>query len=336
MKRRIILSLIVITHLVGCASYPSPEDAQPTPGRYQSLYDGQPATVYGTQIPSESPGEAVAKGDQAARRGDLDMALWHYVQALEMNDSNADVFYRVGSLHERRDNHALAAVAYRLALRRKPNHVGANEGLGLELLRQRQYDRARDHLDRVVARDKNRWRAQNGLGILADLNGENGAAITHFKAALAAQPDSSMILNNLGYSLYLSGDLEGASQAFNRAATIDPRQGHARRNLGLVYARQGAYGEAVETLAATTERASALNDVGYLAMLNGDLEEAEYLLQEATLISPRYYVKAHENLARVDELRNTSFRSEPAAPPRARPALQLDDGGAGGSRASAD
>jgi Flp pilus assembly protein TadD len=271
-----------------------------------------------------SASEAVSKGDEAARQGNLDMALYYYVQALERDDRDAEVFYRVGAIHDRRDNHALAAVAYRLAVRQDADHVGANEGLGLELLRQRKYQEAEVHLRRAAERDRERWRAHNGLGVLADLEGDHARAVDHFKTALVANPNSANVLNNLGYSLYLAGDLDAAAGVFQRATTSNPGYGFAWRNLGLVYARRGEYALAVEALTHAMERASAFNDVGYLAMLNGDYEEAEYLLQEATVLSPRYFVKAHENLARVDELRNGGVQPVSFSPDMAAAGRGLD------------
>jgi Flp pilus assembly protein TadD len=127
------------------------------------------------------------------------------------------------------------------------------------------------------------------------------AAIVRYLAAIELQPDSAMLLNNLGYSFYLSGDFDKSAVEFVAAISRDSGYAPARRNLGLLYARKGAYSDAVELLASVMTEAAAYNDVGYMAMLKQDYPSAERLLTEAVERSPTYYEIAATNLAAVKQ-----------------------------------
>jgi Flp pilus assembly protein TadD len=79
------------------------------------------------------------------------------------------------------------------------------------------------------------------------------------------------------------------------ALTIDKTYETAWKNLGLLYARTRRYEQAVEVLQISGDKPVALNDVGYIAMLNQDYPEAEALLDEALRSSPRHFETAFRN-----------------------------------------
>ncbi len=52
-------------------------------------------------------------------------------------------------------------------------------------------------------------------------------------------PNDADLLNNLGYSLKQSGNLEAAAQHFIQALTLNPRHADAQHNLGLILMDRG-------------------------------------------------------------------------------------------------
>ncbi len=298
-------ALVVLLLLSGCAAIPQNNDhSGADPPRYSGLYDGKSALTYGTAFPAGSAAEAVARGDAALQRGDLDRALFEYVQALEKNANDGETFYKIGSIHAARGNMALANIAYGYCLKHAPQHAGALEGLGLNLLELRQYKEARRQLEHALAADPKRWRAANGLGVIADLRGDYIGAQVNYRAALAIEPESAMVHNNLGYSIYLAGDLQAAAREFYAATRMDSRYERAWRNLALVYARLGWYENAISVFAHVEDTPSAYNDTGYICMLDGDYRNADRLFREAIRRSPAYYETAQRNLARNEALRS--------------------------------
>ena len=293
----VIGSLMLVGVLAGCASNPR-SGADDT---YAALYDGESTTAYSTAFPVASPEEAYRNGDAAMNAGDPDRALFEYLRGLKMERApQAEPLYRIGTIHHRRDNHRLAMLAYQWALEVEAIHIGAKTGLGIVYLQQRQYDQAEQQLQPVVENGKAPWQAFNALGVIADIQGDYAKAQGYYEQGLADNPMVPRMLNNLGYSHYLEGDWPAARQALRQALAIDPSYELAWRNLGLVHARDGDYDFAIEAVARNGERAEALNDIGYIAMVDGRYAEAMNFFQEAMRQSPAYYVTASENARQLD------------------------------------
>lgn len=295
--------------ITGCASMGGTETAasagdggDPSGG----LYEGQPEVVFATEFPVKSAEEAIARADKALHEGDMDLALYMYVRAYDLDKDNAHALARIGEIHESRGNQRLATMAYTGVLRIEPNHAQALQSLGLIYLQSKSHDEAQALLERAIIEDPGLWNAQNGIGILADMRGEHARAIKAYDAALAANPGSGLLLNNRGYSLYLDGQYEAASRDFLEAAANGAER--AWLNLGLVRARQKQYSVAMQMMARNVSIEVAYNDVGYIAMRQGDLAIAEKYFHKAIGLSPRYFEAAQRNLT---ELRDQIVTEEP-------------------------
>ncbi|NCF73748.1 MAG: tetratricopeptide repeat protein [Gammaproteobacteria bacterium] len=188
-------------------------------------------------------------------------------------------------------------MAYTGVLRIEPNHAQALQSLGLIYLQSKNHDEAQALLERAIIEDPGLWNAQNGIGILADMRGEHARAIKAYDAALAANPGSGLLLNNRGYSLYLDGQYQAASRDFLEAAANGAER--AWLNLGLVRARQKQYSVAMQMMARNVSIEVAYNDVGYIAMRQGDLAIAEKYFHKAIGLSPRYFEAAQRNLTEL-------------------------------------
>lgn len=259
------------------------------------------------------PADIMKAGDEAARRGELDRAASLYMQAIELEPS-AELWYRLGYIYARLDKKSLAVQAYAAALSLDDQHAGAHEELGLLLLEAKRREQARTQLARAAELDPKRWRAHNALGVLADARGDYPSAIAHYEAALAVNPNSPMLLNNLGYSHYLAGDFARAAEYYGKSLAIDPAYRPAMANVALLHARRRDYEKALEIMLKLGDRPRAYNDIGYVALRNGDFDIAEPLLNEAVRLSPTYYRKAHENLQRLHNERDQRMAREQRPP----------------------
>lgn len=283
--------LIVALTLSGCAPGTTTQPEDPVERKAEKI--------------RQLPEDIMKAGDEAARGGDLQRAASLYTQAIEIAP-NSELWHRLGFVYDRLDKKPLAAQAYGNALRFDENNAAAREDLGLLLLESKRRDQAKVQLTRAVELDPKRWRAHNALGVLADGTGDYATAIAHYDAALAANPNSPMLLNNLGYSNYLAGNLDQAAELYTRALALSPDYLPAKANVALLYARRRDYEKALELMLKIAEPPRAHNDVGFVALQNGDLDAAEDLLTEAIRLSPSYYRTAHENLQRVKDARGTS------------------------------
>ena len=282
-RRAGILLIGVTLGLVGCAGAPT-----------------QPSSSSAEQISAATASVGTrTRADEARAQGDTDLALRLFVEAADADSSDAESLYQIGAIYEERGDTNRAARAYARAVQVDSAHARALEGLGLRYFADRQLEQARPLLTRAVAADPELWRSHNTLGLIADSLGEHSVAAKHYAVALAIRPGAPGILNNRGYSSYLGGDLAAAERDFRAALTTDPTYERAWQNLGLVYARRGDYTTAVATLSRVASKHVAANDVGYIAMISGDYEQAELLFADAIRLSPRYYDTANKNAAEL-------------------------------------
>ncbi|SIP92017.1 tetratricopeptide repeat protein [Marinobacterium stanieri] len=305
--------LVAIMTLGGCATQSQTGQEM---SAAETFYEGRPTLAYSGLPEAKSVQQGISWGDQALARGDADEALYHYVQALELEADSAVAYYRIGQLHLARDNKALASLALRSALGIEPEHIGALTSMGVLLLKQNRYAQAGERFKQAVAQDQLRFtdemeqrhdarspaRAYNGLGILADLDGNTDEAQEFYKTALAIKPDAADTLNNLGYSYYLSARWQEAGHMFRRSLELEPEYEQAWRNLGLVYARQQRYMAALNALERVMDTAKAHNDIGFICMLDGRYALAKEYFEKALTLSPVFYPKAQENLTYVQRL----------------------------------
>jgi Flp pilus assembly protein TadD len=271
-----------------------------------------------------SPAEVMEAGDQAARSGDFERAITLYNQGIEAQPS-ADLWYRVAWIYARLGKKQQAADAYAMTLKYDDKHAMALEELGLLYLENKRRETGIVYLSRAVEADPARWRSHNALGVLADTSGDHASAIGHYQAALAVNAGSAMVLNNLGYSHYLAGDMDEAEKLYKQALELEPANRAVRVNTGLLHARRGNYALAVEVMSAAMDKARSHNDVGYVAFQNGDMEAAEKLLLEAIRLSPSYYETAQQNLKRVTRARDAATAT--ATPVAPAPELAARDAG---------
>jgi Flp pilus assembly protein TadD len=283
--------LLAAANLSGCAS------AQPT------KTEEAPEAV---EAAAAEVDQLVALGDRAWRQGAPDTALLQYMQALEAEPENLPILFRVAEVHAREQRPGQALPFYEQMLALEPDQVDALEGAGLALMEMRRNTEAQARLQQVIALDPGRWRSRNGLGIIADLEANYAQAALHYSDALEVNPSSAMLANNLGYSRYMSGDLLGAEEAFLDAVALDSEFERAWRNLGLLRVRQERYAEALDIFLRSEAAHEAHNTVGYLCFLNSRYAEAEHFLRRAAELSPVYFERAYENLARVDAARHAS------------------------------
>ena len=102
---------------------------------------------------------------------------------------------------------------------------------------------------------------------------------------------------------------------FFQAVNSDISFDRAWYNIGLIYTRQGKYEDAFDALRNVLDTPQAYNDIGYLSMLDGDYDMAEHYYQKAIKTSPSYYLKAHENIDRLERQRERGSSTQQIRPP---------------------
>jgi len=183
--------------------------------------------------------------------------------------------------------------------------VRAKQGLGICLLLTGAPEQAVENLEAALDADPTLWRAWNALGSYHDSQEQWAEAIEAYDLALAEQPNNAMILNNRGFSYFMQGRQSEARSDIERALRLEPDLRPAQVNLRLIHAWDGHY---VRAMAGVTEKElpRVLNNIGYVAMMRGDLENAEAYLTRAMEADPTFNETAWENLARLRHMRELS------------------------------
>ena len=288
-----MLALVMICY--GCASAPSHGSPDAIAGDFS---DEGLEVLFATEFPVASKDEALAKAALAYRDREFDKAQFYLVRALKFDVTDVTVLAQIGNLHVMQGNGVLAARAFNFALQQDPKHAESLEGLGLLYFRAGNDNRARELLEQAIASSPDLWRSHNALGVIADREKNFDLALAYYDTALELQPLSDSILINRGYSKYLRKNYHDAALDFYAVAkrSDNPR---AWRNLGMVYASQGWYDAALESFLEVVDTSEAHNEIGAIALDNGDTEAAQYYLNEAIRLSPTYFASAEKNLAEL-------------------------------------
>ena len=287
--RRLLVAVLLSSVLAGCQTNPA-----------------QPDRPESTQL-----AEQIELANRLLAQGKHEAALAEYHLALELDPRNAFVLTRMAYLYDRLGDPAATEYVLRDLLAVEPDHAEALERLGLLELKRGQRAAAEEKFARAETLGRSSWRLFNGLGVLADYDGEYVAAQAHYARALQQQPTNrSLVLNNIGYSHYLAGDLQKALTFFNQALAIDPNFEQALSNKGLMLVRMERSDDAYSVFKGFMSDEKAMNSVGYLNMLLRDYRLAERYFRMAIKTSPMYYEEAHENLDRVVQLQRTSSGSD--------------------------
>lgn len=101
-------------------------------------------------------------------------------------------------------------------------------------------------LDRAIAASGNDWRLHSALGSAYDQQGLYQKARGQYQKALTLDADNLIVLNNLGMSYALEGNLNDAESTLRKADAL-PRsksEPRIRQNLALVVGLQGRFEEA--------------------------------------------------------------------------------------------
>jgi len=286
-----ISSLIVLT-----ACNPSNIKESENPGTEETE-----DILQSTGLSADSVEEALTKAEKALQSGKIELAQLYYIKAYSLEPNNTQVLQKMADLYINIKKYDLAEVSFNLILKQQPDDLKTLEQYGLLLINMRNYPKAENYLNRVIAKQQN-WRAYNGLGIIANLQGNALKAEALFKKANNLLPNSPDLLNNIGFALYSANKLDEAATYYLKALQINPGFKKAIYNYGLVQARLSRYEQAYTAFTKIASPAEANNNIGYIAMMNGDYTEANNYLQEAIQSAPEFYKKANDNLMRLDVL----------------------------------
>ena len=228
----------------GAAGDPAGEPATAIPLIRGLLDDGNTgaALARAQAVASANPGSpaaAIVLGDtlmMLARPAD---AARSYTRAADLRFDEPTML-RLTEARDAAGDHAGAANALALFLSQNPGNVAASRLAAHWQIAGRHYDAAIDTLEALRARIGNRDAALLAeLAFAYDGAGNADVARSFAAAAYRLSPSNAAAADAYGWSLYGTGDADGALQLLEKAVTIAPEHAGLRWHLAQLYAGLG-------------------------------------------------------------------------------------------------
>lgn len=209
--------------------------------------------------------------------------------------------YYAGSLRYVR-SYAQALEVYEALYKDVPDSAEALEGAALALVALGNHDQALSLLHEVLTLDATRWKTINALGVVYSLKGRREEALDYYKLALEVDQVPVAVLNNMGLSLSLVGDVATGLMYLKEARDrVNPEEtAHLlpliEQNMALAYGVSDDMSQA-ETLLRKylKEERSIYNNLAYYAKLRDDQELAKAYLSKSLAASQHHYATGWEN-----------------------------------------
>jgi Flp pilus assembly protein TadD len=191
---------------------------------------------------------------------------------------------------------------------------------GRAMLDEGRLNEAVRELSRAVSLDSRLSEAHNLLAVAYDRKGLHDHARKSFERALDHEPDAQT-LNNLGYSLYLSGNYRAAVARLKRAAKLAPADERIWNNLALAQCRLGKYADAYKSFARSGGEYQGRLNVAAMLERAGREDEAIEHYEAARRVQPQ----SEFVLRRLSELyARNGQTAEAASVARCQPSVACD------------
>ena len=130
--------------------------------------------------------------------------------------------------------------------RRNPDDLELAAYLGKIMIQSGRVQDGEKELRKAIAGGESDWRVHSALGSALDQQGRYQEARQCYEKALKLEPDAVAVINNLGMSYALAGDLKTAETHLRRALALPKGDDNARlrQNLAMVVGLQGRFDEA--------------------------------------------------------------------------------------------
>jgi protein O-mannosyl-transferase len=190
-------------------------------------------------------------GNALVREGNVEEAIVHLQKALQIDPAYAEAYNHMGSALMKKGQAGEAIGYYQKAVQLNTSYADAYNNLGVAFLRTGQVDEAIAYYKKAVAINPESAEMQYNLGNALARKGNWAEAITCYQAALSTERDSvkaAKVRNNLGAALEKLGKSDEALEQFNQAVQINGNYPEAHCNLARMLTQRGRRDEAVAHL----------------------------------------------------------------------------------------
>lgn len=295
--------ILLLVALAGCA--PAQDPYHKKIAKLSVLEQGENHAAL-DRIASLSAEDLTAKGDAYFAHGSLELARLHYSAALQKEPEAITPLTGLGRVFLARGNTLRARDIFNAVLEKDPQNAIAMLGLARIARDQGSYQTAEAYLETLYAAHPDDPEVISELAITYDSIGQDKllkAEPLHQKF-VELQPERAAGYNNLGFNYLLQGRYGEAIPMFSKALTIAPNDLRAKNNLATAYLLNNEELRALQLFENTLGKPAAYNNIGYLYMTQGNWDEAEKAFKKALELNPVFYMRAQQNLERLNRLRS--------------------------------
>jgi Flp pilus assembly protein TadD len=261
-----------------------------------------------TRIANLPPEELTEKGNTYLSQGNMELARLHFSAALQKNPKAIAPLAGMGQVFFARGSTSRAREIFNTVLEQDPQNMVAQLGLARIARNQGDYPTAETLMESLYAGHPDNPVIISELAITYDSIGQDKlvkAEPLHQKF-LALQPDQQTGFNNLGFNYLLQGRYSEAIPFFSKALAIDPANMRTKNNLATAFLLNNEEVRALQLFENTLGKPAAYNNIGYLYMTQGSWDKAEKAFRKALELNPVFYMRAQQNLERLNSLRTQS------------------------------
>jgi Flp pilus assembly protein TadD len=178
---------------------------------------------------------------------------------------------------------------------------------GRAMLEDGRLNEAVAELSRATSLDPKLSQAHSLLAVAYDRKGLRDRAEDSYRRAIDVNDRDPQALNNLGYSLYLSGNYRAAVDRLKKAAKLAPGDSRILNNLALAQVRLGKYDDAYRNFARAEGEFNGHANVAAMLIRAGREEKAVEHLEAARKLQPesqnvlRQLAEVYERTGRGDK-----------------------------------
>jgi predicted CXXCH cytochrome family protein len=255
-----------------------------------------------SKLPPADPDVYFEIGDACSKGGKDDEAIHWYNEALRRRASFRPAIKQLAQALIDQGRFAQAVQVLRPAAAVPPADDGLFAELGDAYLHLRQFDLARQALQRAIEIDPEQPEARNFLGLMALKKDDAAEAEARFRDAVRYRPDYAEAYNNLGNVLAANHQYAEAAYDFQRAIAIDPQNAEAHHSYAWMLAMSPPYDRAIaefrKALALKPRDAQTHNDLADILVAQGHPDEAADEYRQAIRLKPDL-VEAHSSLGNL-------------------------------------
>ena len=221
--------------------------------------------------------------------------------------------------NQQKNNLQAAEKLYKETLKINPNHVDANNNLGIILLRSGKFQKAISCFEKAIKINPNHANAHNNFGVAFRQLGEHQKAKSCYEKAIKIQPNYASAHNNLGEVFRQLGELQKAKSCHQKAIEINPNNAESHNNLGFIFNEleelqkaKSCYEKAIEI---QPNHASAHNNLGNIFRKFKEFQKAaNYFVRSATVFGNAQFLECtyfSNGVENYNKLLNTFVEKDP-------------------------